>query len=116
MKSVKNHFRRTFGAHIATYEELCTILAELEECLNSRPLFALSNDPLNPTYLSPGLFLFGDPLTQLPSVGYTNANCNRLSRWETYQQKVQRSWQRWLYYLQELNSDNGIRGHSVMYN
>jgi hypothetical protein len=91
VKSVKNHLRRTLGAHVATYEELCTLLAELEACLNSRPLCALANDPLNPTYLSPGHFLIGEPLTQVPSVGY----CNRLSRWQTYQPKLQHFWQRW---------------------
>ena len=79
------------------------LLAELEACLNSRPLCALSNDPLNLTYLSPGRFLIGEPLTHLPSVGCTNVNCNRLSRWQTYQQQLQQFWQRWSYdYLQEL--------------
>jgi hypothetical protein len=45
VKSMKYHLRRTLGAHIATYEELCTLLAEIEACLNSRPLCALANDP-----------------------------------------------------------------------
>jgi len=40
----------------ATYEELCKLLVEIEESLNGRPLCALSDDPLNPNYLCPGLF------------------------------------------------------------
>jgi hypothetical protein len=118
VKSVNNHLRRTLGAHIAIYGELCTILAELEACLNSRPLCALSNDPLNRTYLSPGHFLVGEPLTQVPSVGCINVNYNRLSRWQTYQQKLHHFWQRWSYddYLQELNSDKANRGRSLIYN
>ena len=79
VKSMKHHLRRTLGSHIATYEELCTLLAEIEACLNSRPLCALSSDPFNPTYLSPGHFLIGEPLTQLPSTDYTDVKCNRLS-------------------------------------
>jgi len=87
VKSMKYHLRRTLGAQVATYEELCTLLAEIEACLNSRPLCALSDDPFNPTYLSPGHFLIGESLTQLPAVdlndvkGFpggkpTNNNCN----------------------------------------
>ena len=37
VKSMKYHLRRTLGSHIATYEELCTLLSEIEACLNSRP-------------------------------------------------------------------------------
>jgi hypothetical protein len=63
VKSMKYHLRRTLGAQIATYEELYTLLTEIEACLNSRPICALSNDPHESTYLSPGHFLIGQPLT-----------------------------------------------------
>ena len=53
VKSMKHHLRRTLSTQIATYEELCTLLVEIQACLNSRPLCALSDDPFNPTYLSP---------------------------------------------------------------
>ena len=79
------------------------MLTEIEACLNSRPLCALSDDPFNPTYLSPGHFLIGEPLTQLPMLDYTNVSCNRLSRWQTYEQQLQQFWQRWSAdYLQDL--------------
>ena len=81
LKSMNYHLRRTLNFQGATYEELCTLLAEIEVCLNSRPLCALSDDPLNPTYLSPGHFLIGEPLTQLPAAGFTDVKCNRNSRW-----------------------------------
>jgi transposase InsO family protein len=103
VKSMKPHLRRTLGSRVATYEELCTLLSEIEACLNSRPLCTLSDDPSNPSYLSPGHFLIGEPLTQLPAIDLSNVNTNRLSRWQTYQQQVQHFWQRWSAdYLQSL--------------
>jgi hypothetical protein len=62
--SMKYHLR-THGSHIATYEELSTLLAEIQACVNSRTLCNLSSDRFNPTYLSPGHFLIFEPLTQL---------------------------------------------------
>jgi len=91
-KSMKYHLQRTLGSHIATFEELSTLIAEIETCLNSRPLCALSDDPFNPTYLSPGHFVI-EPLTQLPAADHTNVKCNRLSRWQIYQ-RLQQFWQR----------------------
>jgi hypothetical protein len=100
---MKYHLRRTLGAQIVTYDVLCTLLAEIEACLNSRPLCALSNDPHNITYLFPGHFLIGKPPTQLLSADYTNAKYNRHSRWQSYQQRLQHFWQRWSSdYLHEL--------------
>jgi hypothetical protein len=103
VKSMNYHLRRTLGSHIATYEELSTLIAEIEACLDSRPLCTLSDDPFNQIYLSPGHFLIGKPLTQQPSIDFTNVKCNRLSRWQTYQQQLQQFWQRWSSdYLQSL--------------
>ena len=89
LKSMKYHLRRTLGSQVATYEELCTLLAETEVCTISRPLCALCDDPFNSTYLSPGHFLIREPLNQLPAATLlmsnaidspggkpTNKNCN----------------------------------------
>ena len=70
LKSMKYHLRRTLGSQVATYEDLCTLLAEIEACLNFRPLCALFDDPFNPTYLSPGHNLICEPLTQLPAADF----------------------------------------------
>ena len=102
VKSVKYHLRRTLGAQIATYEELKTLLIEIEACLNSRPLCVLPNDP-HTSYLSPGHFLIGQPLTQLPNIDLSNLKLSRLSRWQTYQQQLQNFWKGWSAdYLHEL--------------
>jgi hypothetical protein len=104
VKSMKYHLRHTLGASIATYEELSTLLTEVEACLNSQPLCAPSNDP-HSSFLSPGHFLIGQPLTQLPSIDYTNLKISRLSRWQSFQQQFQTFWKRWSAdYLHELQS------------
>jgi hypothetical protein len=102
VKSMKHHLRRILGNNVCTYEELITITANIEACLNSRPLCKLPNDPSH-FYLSPGHFLIGEPLTTLPSLDLTNVKSNRLSRWQQVQQQTQHFWQRWSAdYLQEL--------------
>jgi hypothetical protein len=84
VKSMKYHLRRTLGSYIATFEELHTPVIQIEACLNSRPLMVNSEDRLIPSYLSPGHFLIGQPITQIPSVDYTNVKSNALSRWQLY--------------------------------
>jgi hypothetical protein len=66
VKSIKYHLRHILGDNVCTYEELVTITANIQACLNSRPLCTLPNDP-SYSYLSPGHFLIGEPLTRLPS-------------------------------------------------
>jgi len=101
---MKYRLRRTLSSQFATYEELCTLLAKIEACLNSRTLCALADDRFNPTYLSPGHFLISEPLTQLPAANFTDVKCNRLSRWQTHPQNLQQFWQRWSSeYLQGLH-------------
>ena len=49
-----------------TYEELTTTLAQVEACLNSRPLTPLPEPSDALETLTPGHFLIGKPLTALP--------------------------------------------------
>ena len=76
---MKYHLRRTLGSQVATYEELCTLLAEIGACLIFRTQCSLSDDPFNPTYWSPGHFLIGEPLTQLTAADFTDVKSNRIS-------------------------------------
>jgi len=73
---MKYNLQRILVSHIATYEEHSSLLAEIKACVNPRPLCALSSDPFNITYLTPGHSLIGEPLTQLASANYTNVKCN----------------------------------------
>lgn len=57
MLSVKHHLHHLMGDYTLTYEELTTLLCQIEACLNLRPLTALSSDPSDLVALTPGYFL-----------------------------------------------------------
>ncbi|XP_015120742.1 uncharacterized protein LOC107043673 [Diachasma alloeum] len=105
VKSVKFHLKRTIGDALLTYEELTTLLGQIEAVLNSRPLESLSEDPDKVSALTPGHFLIGQALTSVPDLSLEHLNVARLSRWQLIQQKVQYFWKQWsTSYLQHLQS------------
>jgi len=57
-----NHLKRVVRVTAFTFQELSTLLTQDEACLNSHPLTALSIDPNNLMYLSPGNFWQGNIL------------------------------------------------------
>lgn len=82
VKSTKHHFRRVLGETTLTFEELTTFLTQVEACLNSRPLFALSDDPEDLAALTPGHFLVGTALSAVPEPSLREVATNRLTRWQ----------------------------------
>ncbi|XP_059049990.1 uncharacterized protein LOC131844997 [Achroia grisella] len=66
VKSTKFHLKRVLQKHVLTYEQLNTILTEIEAVLNSRPLLPLTSDPSDYCYLTPGHFIIGNSLTTYP--------------------------------------------------
>ncbi|XP_024879015.1 uncharacterized protein LOC112459229 [Temnothorax curvispinosus] len=103
VKSMKRHLRRVIGETTRTFEEMTTFLAEVEACLNSRPLQALTDDPEDLDALTPGHFLIGAPLNAIPEPSTVDIQTNRLSRWRLLQNMRDHLWQRWSReYLQEL--------------
>lgn len=78
-----------------TFEELSTLLVQVEAILNSRPLTPLSSDIDDFTPLTPGHFLIGRPLTSLPQPEYKNHNISRLTRFQRIEQIRQHFWARW---------------------
>lgn len=106
VKSTKFHLKRVIGDTILTYEELLTVLKEIEAILNSRPLCRTddSDDPLTPAH-----FIIGHPLTLIPEPSLLNRTLNSLSRWQMLQNLVQQFWRRWHdEYLTTLNQLNKV--------
>ena len=95
VKSSKHHLRRVIGNQQLTFEELYTLLTQVESCLNSRPLTPLSSDSRDLNPLTPGHFLIGDALTALPHPNLRDITNNRLGRYQLIQQMLQHFWQRW---------------------
>lgn len=95
VKSVKHHLRRVVGEAKLTYEEMCTVLCQIEACLNSRPLCPISRDPTDESTLTPGHFLIGEPLLTMPHQSLLDTARHRLNRWQYIQQLYQGFWRRW---------------------
>ncbi|KMQ87813.1 hypothetical protein RF55_12812 [Lasius niger] len=95
VKSTKHHLRRVIGETTLTFEEMCTFLTQVEACLNSRPLQALSDDPSDVTALTPGHFLIGAPLLAVPEPSLLDHHENTLTRWQLLQKMRDHFWERW---------------------
>ncbi|XP_029178506.1 uncharacterized protein LOC114946224 [Nylanderia fulva] len=107
VKSVKHHLRRVIGETLLTYEELSTLLIQIEAILNSRPLSALSDDPSDSVALTPGHFLVGNSLTAVPEPSLIDLPQNRLSRLQMLRQMTESFWRRWSSeYLHELQTSS----------
>ncbi|XP_031639210.1 uncharacterized protein LOC116351270 [Contarinia nasturtii] len=96
VKSMKHHLTRVIGETTLTFEEYATLLSQVEACVNSRPLYALSDDPTSLNALTPAHFLIGEALIQLPDEDdYRETPINRLTRWNHIQKMTQNFWDRW---------------------
>ncbi|KAL0860149.1 hypothetical protein ABMA27_010456 [Loxostege sticticalis] len=78
IKTVKTHLYYAIGQQLLSYEELVTILTQIECLLNSRPLTALSSDPSEPTALTPSHFLHTLPLHSLPAAEIGSSTAENL--------------------------------------
>ncbi|KMQ82727.1 hypothetical protein RF55_22043 [Lasius niger] len=74
---------------------MVTLLTQVEACLNSRPLSALTDDPEDVSALTPGHLLIGAPITALPEPSLKDVPTGRLSRRQLLQQMRDQFWIRW---------------------
>lgn len=103
VKSVKYHLKRVIGNQILSYEELQTILTQIEALLNSRPLCTIQEDTIEA--LTPSHFLIGQPLTLTPEPDLSHLKISTLSRWQMTTNLFQHFCKRWREeYLTQLNA------------
>lgn len=95
VKSVKFHLKRVIGESSLTYEELATVLGQIEACLNSRPLSRVDTESEGFDALTPGHFLVGEPLLTVPDYNFESSNIGSLRRWQLTQRMMQTFWRRW---------------------
>ncbi|GFV89144.1 integrase catalytic domain-containing protein [Trichonephila clavipes] len=103
IKSLKYHFKRVAGNSKFSYEELLTLITQIEAILNSRPLTPLSSDVDDLEVLTPAHFLIGRPITAIVEPSLLQCESNRLNVWQKITKSVQTIWKRWsLSYLNSL--------------
>ncbi|XP_049870067.1 uncharacterized protein LOC126369610 [Pectinophora gossypiella] len=95
VKSMKFHLKRIVLNSALTYEQLNTVLCQIEAVLNSRPILPLSEDVSDYCYLTPGHFLVGTALTMYPEVDISDTKTNRLGFWKHCINLQQRFWKAW---------------------
>ncbi|KAJ8728238.1 hypothetical protein PYW08_016623 [Mythimna loreyi] len=94
VKSTKHHLKRVIGNSTLTFEEMTTLLCQIEACLNSRPIAQISSNPEDSYPLIPGHFLVGEPLVLVPDTNYEHVNMSTLKRWHFTQRLMQDFWRR----------------------
>ncbi|XP_029160332.1 uncharacterized protein LOC114932332 [Nylanderia fulva] len=95
VKSFKSRLKRVAGSRTLSQAEFTTLLCQIEACLNSRPIAALSDDPSDLSALTPGHFLIGRPIIAVPEESVLAINANRLQRWQLIQAMTEQLWRTW---------------------
>ncbi|XP_055613769.1 uncharacterized protein LOC129760191 [Uranotaenia lowii] len=95
VRSAKHHILRVIGDQPLPFEDMNTLLVQVESCLNSRPITQLTDDPNDLEPLTPSHFWLGSSLQCLPERDLRNVATNRLNNSQIVQQKLQQIWSRW---------------------
>lgn len=103
VKTVKSFVSKNLANMTFTFEEISTLLAQIEATVNSRPLCSMSSDPNDLESLTPGHLLIGAPLIAPPDENFVETNSSWLSKWQQIQKMHQNFWRVFQHdYLNEL--------------
>ena len=85
------------GSSILTYEEITTILCQIEQVLNNRPLMALTNNPDDIFALTSSMLVNGSRLDAIPQpcLQTMDARGHPAKRFRALQQLLSQFWKRW---------------------
>lgn len=95
VKAFKHHFKRIVGNFTPAWDEMRTIVCQIEACLNSRPVTPTMDMAYEEPALTPGHFLIGRSLKAVPQHNYQEKRQTYLERWQICSQIVQTFWTRW---------------------
>ncbi|GFX48215.1 integrase catalytic domain-containing protein [Trichonephila clavipes] len=94
IRSVKFHLKRVLGETILTFEELTTLLTQIEGLLNSRLLSYVNDSDIECiSTLTPSHFLTGDVLLSVPEE--LPSTSHHRDRWELLQNIKRGFWKKW---------------------
>ncbi|GFW89957.1 uncharacterized protein TNCV_3741431 [Trichonephila clavipes] len=95
IKYMKRILLRVAKSAIMNFEELTTLIAQIEAVLNSRPLSPLSSDPNDLNPLTPGHFLTNCAISSFPESYTASDSLSYHSRWKLIQSLRDKFWNRW---------------------
>ncbi|CAK1596689.1 unnamed protein product [Parnassius mnemosyne] len=96
VRSVKEALRVTLNERYPSDETLGTLLAEVENTVNSRPLTHVSVDPGDPEAITPNHILIG-PNSHVPAPGHFSKNdVTARQQWKRAQALADVFWRRWV--------------------
>ncbi|XP_043467543.1 uncharacterized protein LOC122501846 [Leptopilina heterotoma] len=95
IKSVKYNLRRVIGETRLTFEEMTTVLCQIEACLNSRPLYPNTSDPQSVSAITPGHILIGGPISAVPEPTHNDITLEPNKRWKLLTKIRDDFWTRW---------------------
>ena len=99
VKCAKRHLRIVMGNHKLTFEEFTTILCQIEQILNSRPISFISDDVKDDIILTPAHLCLGSQLESYPMKETKDLNdlpkISLPKRWAFIQNIITHFWKRW---------------------
>ncbi|XP_075162878.1 uncharacterized protein LOC142235511 [Haematobia irritans] len=114
VKSAKHLLLPSVSTASLTYEELETVVIEIEATLNSRPLTPISSNPTDLTALTQGHFLIGEPLTSQIDARTNQPPTPLSKRWKLVSELRRSFWTRWSSeYLSQLQQRHKWRATSA---
>lgn len=116
VQSVKRCLRKSLGQTILSFDQLNTLLIEIERVLNSRPLTYVEDDTAGISYtLSPSHLIYGRKITSNPNCSHfevvsTNEALTKRARIHRYLlQQFTRQWcKEYLLSLREIHKNNSL--------
>lgn len=96
VKSAKHHIRRVIGEKHFSYEHFLNFLLKVEAVLNSRPIYAPTDDITDELVITPGHFLIGEAPVIPPPIASPKVTNYSLQRIREEQRKMfDHFWKRW---------------------